>query len=77
MSGTRVERARRRPSATTVRHLFAHSNTAQPGFMQIDFLKDGRVRLSVIEYGGKDLPPYEMYSTFLAKPDARTAKVTR
>jgi len=57
------------------RTLFAHSNKDHTGFMQMDFLKDGRVRLSVIEYGGKDLPPFEMYSTFLAKPDTRTAKV--
>jgi hypothetical protein len=56
------------------RTLFAHSNSNHPGFMQMDFLDDGRVRLAVIEYAGKDLPPYEMYSTFLEKPDSRTAK---
>jgi hypothetical protein len=50
------------------RTLFAHSNTAHPGFIQIDFLDDGRVRMAVIEYTGPDSPPTEVYSTFL-KPD--------
>jgi hypothetical protein len=53
------------------RTLFAHSNSAHPGFMQLDFLKDGRVRLAVIEYAEKDVPPYEMYSKFLTD-DAAT-----
>jgi hypothetical protein len=39
--------------ATPVGHdgasLFAHSDHEQPGFMQVDFLRDGRVRLAVIE----------------------------
>ncbi len=29
--------------------LFAHSNADEPGFVQVDFLRDGRVRLSVVE----------------------------
>jgi len=29
--------------------LFAHSNPLNPGFMQLDFLKDGTVRLGIIE----------------------------
>lgn len=29
--------------------LFAHSNQKQPGFMTVDFLHDGRVRLAVVE----------------------------
>ncbi len=48
--------------------LFAHSNGDHPGFMLVDFLDDDRVRLSVIEYAGKDLPPNEVYSTFLDTP---------
>lgn len=46
--------------------LFAHANRNHPGFMQLDFLADGRVRLAVIEFGGPDLPAYEVYSRFLA-----------
>lgn len=42
--------------------LFAHSNSAHPGFMQIDFLRDGHARIAVIEYEGKQEPPEEMYS---------------
>ena len=29
--------------------LFAHSNAEQPGFVKIDFLRDGRVRLAIVE----------------------------
>lgn len=29
--------------------LFAHSNTDEPGFAKIDFLRDGRVRLAIVE----------------------------
>jgi hypothetical protein len=29
--------------------LFAHSNADEPGFAQVDFLRDGRVRLAIIE----------------------------
>ncbi len=48
--------------------LFAHSNSAQPGFMQIDFLKDGAVRLAVIERTVERPDGFEAYSAFLAKP---------
>lgn len=51
--------------------LFAHSDGAHPGFMQIDFLRDGRVRFAVIEYAGEDRPPVEVYS-FL-HPSGRAA----
>jgi hypothetical protein len=44
--------------------LFAHANPDAPGFMQIDFLSDGRVRFAVLEYAGKQQPPVEMYSFF-------------
>ena len=44
------------------RTLFAHSNGAHPGFMQLDFLRDGHVRFAVIEYAGEKLPPAEVYS---------------
>ena len=42
--------------------LFAHSDGAHPGFVQLDFLRDGKVRFAVIEYAGEKLPPREMYS---------------
>jgi hypothetical protein len=29
--------------------LFAHSNADEPGFAQVDFLRDGRVRLAIVE----------------------------
>ena len=39
---------------TPVRHgdgaLFAHSHRDHPGFMTLDFLRDGRVRLGVVEW---------------------------
>ena len=44
------------------RTLFAHSNGQHPGFMQLDFLRDGHVRFAVIEYAGEKLPPAEVYS---------------
>ena len=42
--------------------LFAHSDGNHPGFMQLDFLRDGQVRFAVIEYAGEKLPPQEVYS---------------
>jgi len=44
--------------------LFAHANPDAPGFMQIDFMRDGRARFAVLEYAGKQEPPVEMYSFF-------------
>lgn len=42
--------------------LFAHSNSAHPGFMEIDFLRDGRARFAVFEHAGPQQPPVEVYS---------------
>lgn len=43
-----------REKATPVRHgdgaLFAHSHRDHPGFVTLDFLRDGRVRLGVVEW---------------------------
>ena len=54
------------------RTLFAHANADHPGFMQIDFLRDGSARLAVIEYAGDDLPPVEVYS--ILQPPAATPR---
>jgi hypothetical protein len=48
--------------------LFAHANPFNPGFMQIDFLKNGAVRLAVIEWSKEQPNGTEVYSTFLAEP---------
>jgi hypothetical protein len=45
--------------------LFAHANPIHPGFMQIDFLRDGDVRLGVIESDGDHPEGVEVFSTFL------------
>ncbi|HYB98839.1 MAG TPA: hypothetical protein VEC57_06845 [Candidatus Limnocylindrales bacterium] len=49
--------ARSRASAVGAANhtLFAHSSPDSPGFMQLDFLKDGTVRLSVIEVTGHEI----------------------
>ncbi len=48
--------------------LFAHSNSAHPGFMEIDFMTDGRVRLAVIECADGNSQGTEVFSLFLTKP---------
>jgi hypothetical protein len=45
--------------------LFAHSGPQQPGFMQLDFLADGRVRLAVIEALAAAQQGTEVYSRWL------------
>ena len=60
--------ARSSPVSSDRSTLFAHSNSAQPGFMQIDFLKDGAVRLAVVECTAEQPDGFEAYSTFLAEP---------
>lgn len=57
--------AKASPVGSNRRTLFAHSNSQRPGFMQVDFLEDKRVRLAVIESAGPDLPLIEAYSIFL------------
>jgi len=52
------------------RTLFAHSNPGNPGFMQIDFLKNGAVRLAVIEWSKEQPDGTEAFSTLLAQPDS-------
>lgn len=52
------------------RTLFAHSNSAHPGFMEIDFLTDGSVRLAVLEWTDGDPDGAEVFSSYLAKPGA-------
>ena len=49
------------------RTLFAHSNPANPGFMQIDFLTDGAVRLAVIEWSKEQPDGIEAFSMLLAE----------
>jgi hypothetical protein len=52
------------------RTLFAHSNAAQPGFIEIDFLVDGRVRMAVIERTSEKPNGFEVYSRFLGETPA-------
>ena len=55
-----------RSKAMPVRHdgssLFAHSDRANPGFMEIDFLSDGEARLGVIEWSPAKPEGTEVYS---------------
>jgi hypothetical protein len=60
------------PVGSNRRTLFAHSNAKNPGFIQLDFLKDRQVRLAVIEYADKDSPPLEVYSTQMIKEESAT-----
>ncbi|MDX2171210.1 MAG: metallophosphoesterase [Deltaproteobacteria bacterium] len=41
---------------------FAHADSAHPGFVQIDLLRDGSARLAVLEYAAPQSPPREMYA---------------
>lgn len=59
------------------RTLFAHSNPAHAGFMQIDFLDDGRVRLAVIECDGDAPEGAEVYSRELTGAEDRTDATDR
>src|SRR6185503_17202403 len=55
--------------ASAVRHggstLFAHSDRATPGFMELDFLTGGEVRLGVVEWSPSLPTGQEKYSTSL------------
>jgi hypothetical protein len=53
--------------------LFAHANPKNPGFMQVDFLKSGQVRLAVIEADGTEaVGSQEVFSLMIV--DAETLK---
>jgi hypothetical protein len=56
------------------RTLFAHSNPFQPGIMEIDFLKNGAVRLAVVECTSDKPEGFEVYSQLLEEPKTRTAQ---
>lgn len=50
--------------------LFAHANPQHPGFMQLDFLRNGHVRLSVIESDGTaEAATSEVFSMMIADAD--------
>jgi hypothetical protein len=53
---------------TSRRTLFAHSNSAHPGFMEIDFLTDGKVRLAVLEWTDDSSEGAEVFSSYLVQP---------
>ena len=66
--------------SSDVRHdgatLFAHANPAHPGFMELDLLRNGRARLSVIEWAADKPEGVEVYSMALFRGDpARRAPV--
>jgi hypothetical protein len=55
--------------------LFAHANGRRPGFMEIDFLKNGTVRLSVVEANPDTEMGQEVFATMIA--DAKTPRGAR
>jgi len=57
------------------RTIFAHSNPAHPGFMRVDFLNDGAVRLAVLEWSRERPEGVEVYSRFLAPPGAKPGTI--
>jgi hypothetical protein len=48
------------------RTIFAHSNPLQPGFMEIDFMRDGSARLAVWETDDERPEGVEVFSMLLA-----------
>jgi hypothetical protein len=48
--------------------LFAHSSQQHPGFMKIDFLRGGAVRLAVVEWFAASKSAREVYSRYLISP---------
>lgn len=57
--------------------LFAHANPSHTGYMQIDFLRNGRVRLGVEESDGKpDGESKEIYSLMIVDAEALAARPT-
>lgn len=45
--------------------LFAHANPFRPGFMKIDFLRNGRVRLAIVQRTGDQAAGEEVFSMFV------------
>ena len=45
--------------------LFAHSSIERPGFVQVDFLRDGRVRLAIIEAAPQSPDGTEVWANLL------------
>lgn len=64
-----------RDKATPVRHddtsLFAHSSHEHPGFVKLDFLRDGRVRLAIVEWAAAAPAGIEVWSQVLDTNGAR------
>ena len=54
--------------------LFAQSNPFEPGIMQVDLLKNGAVRLAVIEYRSDHHEGVEVYSRYMAEPGSRPGR---
>lgn len=63
--GSKVKVSEVRHDRTT---LFAHANPANPGFMILDLLRDGRARLSVIEWTDGTPQGVEVYAMTLRGP---------
>jgi hypothetical protein len=55
--------------------LFAHANSARPGIMKVDFLRNGRVRLAVMERTGEGKSE-EVFSLFVTQPKERPGRMT-
>lgn len=53
------------PVGHEARTLFAHSDPAHPGFVTVDFLRDGRARLAVVEWRSEAEGAGEVYARFL------------
>lgn len=52
---------------------FAHSNHDRPGFIQIDFRRDGGARLAVVEWSPITWRPHEVYAREIASGEAGLA----
>ena len=63
--GSKVKASEVRHDRTT---LFAHANPANPGFMILDLLRDGRARLSVVEWADGTPKGVEVYAMTVERP---------
>jgi hypothetical protein len=54
--------------------LFAHSNPDEPGFVQVDFLRDGRVRLAIVEATPQAPDGVEVWANLLDTTGPRDRK---
>jgi hypothetical protein len=59
--------------------MFAHSNSEEPGFVQVDFLRDGRVRLAIVEATPQAPDGVEIWANLLdtASRRERSRRATR